>query len=215
MIANVSIQQVDAGSVVRELEAHNVWTAVGREWLSRLISFSAIATNGTGTPEEDNRISGLALGIGGKLGDTPASNATLAAHYPAGYDIHGTAGNTYDQEHPYGPEIQSLERPIRISGGTNPYNTASPSDVWVASGISTRYPDARSVCFYWDITCDTSSILYSDMTTAPISEFGLCTSAYSPTALFTPVVAYLSTSPFRINRSTVLHVSWSIRFTNV
>jgi hypothetical protein len=79
----------------------------------------------------DARVKYIGFGIGGNR-QAHAIVSPLSDAYPAGFDPQATAGNAYRKEYPIDPLIETLERPVRISGGSLPYNwPPDPGDVWL------------------------------------------------------------------------------------
>lgn len=126
MKPNVFIAVRKNGRVVEQRAGHNVWVKNGREYLARSI---------TEASAEERGLKHIAFGIGGVKQILPyiADIPPMSVSYPAGYYPAVTNGHQYNHFIPVSPLIQTLERPVRISGGTNPYGSAAPGDVWFTS----------------------------------------------------------------------------------
>jgi hypothetical protein len=129
MKPNVFIFVREKGRLVHYHEGHNVWVDQGREYLTKLITFSSFDPD---VPAEPYRaVKHIAFGIGGVYSSGVADLPPMSLAYPAGYDQHATDGHQYNIYFPVQPLIETLERPIRISGNSQPYNfPPTPTDVW-------------------------------------------------------------------------------------
>ena len=208
---NVLIQHYQNGVCQKELEMHNVWTSYGKEYLSKLVALQAIASGGD-VPQETHRIRYLGLGIGGKNAAGPAYGAAFLAAYPPGHDPNATAGNAYDRTSPLAPYIGSLERPIRVTGGTTPYPGA-PTDSWLLGppNISTCYRDINSVTFEITVDCTGGQFVYGPIPFAPVSEAGLFHSGASVHAPYGVPVAYVNFATIILTNASVVRFSWTVR----
>lgn len=199
------------GEVLETRHGNNVWVGYGREYLSKLIALSSIAPD---VPYDDRRVSHMGFGIGSVLQQEMilVSTPPLSTAYP------GT--NTYKKEYPLAPLIETLERPVRISGGSTPYPGA-PSDVWLKEppppSFQTIFPGGTTgeVVFRALLdgtTAGANDIVYTPFTYMPLSEVGLFLDDADVNAPFGSLVAYFSfvTIPFAVE--TQLEVSWKVRF---
>jgi hypothetical protein len=172
MKPNVFIRARRRGKLFYSWEGHNTWLTNGRARLAQMMS---LASFGPDTPVTDNyRIRHLGFGIGGKLqvvSDIP-SNVNTA--YPVGFDPQSTNGHSYDGTFPQSPLITTLERPVRLSGGTNPYASAAPGDVWLTPPDPPKFivafpsPSVLSHTFF--LSGSAGDIVYSPFTLVPVSE---------------------------------------------
>lgn len=198
------------GEILETRHGSNVWVGYGREYLSRLISLSDIVPE---VPYDDRRVRYMGFGIGSVLQQelTTVNTPPISTAYP------GT--NTYKKEYPLEPLIETLERPVRISGGSTPYPGVG-TDVWLkeppAPDFQTIFPGGTTgeVVFrsLLDGTAGTNDIVYAPFTHMPLSEVGLFLDDADINAPFGNLVAYFSfvTIPFAVN--TQLEVSWKVRF---
>lgn len=208
---NVFIKARRRGKLVYNWEGHNTWTDVGREYLSDLLTF---ASYGPDTPLTSVRIKHMQFGIGGvQQGVIPGAVSTA---YPAGFDPNATTGNEYDHTYPVDPPISTLERPVRLSGGTNPYNTAPGTDVWLTSPAMPKFfvgfPAPGSVSFKYFIRGMDGDIAYSTLTQVPIAEAGLVLSSGNINAAYNQVVAYVDFEPLQITDDIESEVTWVVGF---
>lgn len=133
MKPNVFISVRKNGRLVDYREGHNVWVDQGREYLAKVITLSSINPD---VPIDERGVKHIALGIGGFKQSLPsiADAAPMNQAYPAGLDPNGTNGHQYRDDYPINPLIKTLERPVRISGNSQPYdNPPDPTDVWFTS----------------------------------------------------------------------------------
>jgi hypothetical protein len=132
MTPNIFIFLKKNGRIVDQRMGHNIWIDNGREYLAKLITLSSFDPD---VPFETRAVKHIAFGIGGagqilpSIADTPP----MSAAYPAGQDPHASNGHQYSIHFPISPLIQTLERPIRISGGSLPYAPPPVGDVWFTS----------------------------------------------------------------------------------
>lgn len=208
---NVFIKARERGKLAYNWEGHNTWTTFGREYLSDLLAF---ASYGPDTPLTSERIKHMQFGIGGvQQGSIPGGVATA---YPAGFDPNATTGNEYDHTYPTNPPINTLERPVRLSGGTNPYNTAPGTDVWLTSSSMPKFfvgfPNSTSVSFKYFIRGMDGDISYGSLTQVPVSEAGLVLSSGNINTAYNSVVAYVDFTPLQITASIEAEVTWIVGF---
>lgn len=213
---NVFIEVRERGKLVTRRQGHNIWTDSGREYLASLISLSSF---GPDTPEQDFRIKSIGFGIGG-VGQTnlaAANSAPLSTAYPVGSDPNATTGNEYDDAYPIQPVIATLERPVRFSGGTNPYGSAPSTDVWRKNlEFSTHvYNDIEHVAFkfFTGPASSTGEFIYGSFTVMPISEAGLFHGGYTADGTpFATLVAYHTFDTINVTSEIELSLSWVANF---
>jgi hypothetical protein len=129
MNANVLILVREKGRLVDYREGHNVWVVQGREYLAKVITLASFDPD---VPIDERGVKHIAFGIGGHKQSLPAiaDSPPMSLAYPAGYDPHATNGHAYRADYPINPLIQTLERPVRISGSSQPYTPAPIGDIW-------------------------------------------------------------------------------------
>lgn len=211
MYPNVFITAREQGKVVYHWAGHNVWTDHGRSYLAQLLALSSLDPD---VPIiTSSRIKHLQFGVGGvQQGVLPSDVATA---YPAGFDPNATAGNQYDHTYPISPPISTLERPVRISGGSNPYGSAAPTDVWLTPPAPPKflvtYPTQTSVSFRFFISGSDGDIVYAPFTSVPVSEAGLVLSGDANTHTpYNLVVAYVDFQPLSITASMEAEIEWIV-----
>jgi hypothetical protein len=206
---NVFIRARRNGKLFYNWEGHNVWTAVGRQHVANLLTLSSY---GPDTPLTSARLKHMQFGIGGvQQGAIPGAVTTA---YPAGFDPNVTAGNAYDHTYPESPPIGTLERPVRLSGGTNPYNTAPGTDVWLTSPAHPKffvnYPTPHSVSLKYFIRGMDGDISYGALTSVPLAEAGLVLSTGNINAAYNPAAAYVTFEPLDITNVVEAEVTWIV-----
>lgn len=170
----------------------------------------------TSTPLDTRRVKYMGFGIGSKLQSLAAANdPPLGTAYPPGFDPNATAGNAYDKDFPKGPLITSLERPVRITGGADPY-PGDPADVWLVQAPKfTSYIVSPGVIrFHGVVDCPAGDMVYAPFTLMPVSEVGLFLSdadvndAYNAGKL----VAYHSFGTIPFTSGVTVDLSWTVSF---
>ncbi len=196
---NLRLTLRERGKIAVRREGHNIWVDLGREYLASLISLTSY---GPDTPERNDRIKYMGLGIGGtrQVAPTVANAAPLVSAYP------GTNGQT-DQD----PGVTTLERPVRISGTTTtpPYNAG---DVWLGAVQAPAIHTVPTEATFRRLFGQTE-VSYSTFTTVPLSEIGLFTAAASPTGVpNNTLVAYDTFDTISKTGAFELEVEWTVRF---
>jgi hypothetical protein len=210
--ANVHIIVRERGKVVDRREGHNVVIDAGRAWLASLLACNSFDPD---VPERTDRVRYMGVGIGGKQqGDPAANSAPIVTAYPPGFDPNATSGNEYFDQYPILPLITTLERPVRLSGTQNPYDTAPGTDVWLIDDpnfISTHITLTEAT-FHGRI--DVGDIVYGTFTTMPLSEAGLFTtmSPVSKFSSYSPAIAYFSFDTIQKTSTNEIELIWSLRF---
>jgi hypothetical protein len=206
---NVFIKARERGKLVYNWEGHNTWTAVGRQHVANLLTLSSF---GPDVPLTSARLKYMQFGVGGVL--QGAIPAPVIAAYPAGFDPNVTAGNAYDHTYPEAPPVGTLERPVRLSGGTNPYNTAPGTDVWLTAPAHPKffvdYPTDFSVSFKYFIRGMDGDISYGALTSVPLAEAGLVLSSGNINAAYNPAAAYVTFEPLDITSVIEAEVTWIV-----
>lgn len=168
----------------------------------------------TTTTLEDRRVKYMGFGIGSALQSTPSAFAVpYSTDYPAGSDPNATSGNEYDKEDPRNPPITSLERPVRITGGTAAY-PGDPADVWlVQTPKFANYEAANGVMKFHAIVDTTAGdMVYGPYTEVPLSEVGLFLSGADVNDAFNvgELVAYYSFGTILVTAGFMLELVWTV-----
>lgn len=206
---NVFIKARRGGKLFYNWEGHNTWTIFGRQHVANLLTLSSF---GPDTPLTSARLKHVQFGIGGvQQGAIPGG---VDAAYPAGFDPHATAGNEYDHTYPEAPLIGTLERPVRLSGGTNPYDTAPGTDVWLTDPAMPKffvgYPTQFSVSLKYFIRGMDGDISYGALASVPLAEAGLVLSSGNINVAYNSVAAYVTFEPLTITDEVEAEVTWTV-----
>jgi len=195
---NLHLRVYERGKLKRHVEGHNIWLNLGREYLASLLAYTSF---GPDTPERNDRIKYMGVGIGGtrQLALSTANSAPLVTAYP------GSNAQT-DTD----PTVTALERPVRISGGSTAY-PGSGGDVWIGQIVApATHPVATSVTF--SRLFSTTDISYSPFLTVPMSEIMLFTAAAAPGTYNNTGVAYDTFDTISKTNAFQLQVDWTVQF---
>lgn len=218
--SNLELTLRSRGKVFRRIRGHNIWLNLGRAWMPKLISYSALPSGDPlpptpVTPAEDRRIRYMGLGIGGtrqlQLG---VANATpLGASPPAPAGHYPGTNNQTDTD----PTVQRLERPVRLTSPIPAAPVGPPydaGDVWLGQVQAPAvYPTTTSVKFVRVFT--ENEISYGPFLTVPLSEIGLFLHDPSATYINLPnntCVAYDTFDSLSKTNAFSLEVDWTIKF---
>jgi hypothetical protein len=210
------VHRVD-GQVLDVRQGHNVWVDVGRTWLSKLICYSSFDPV---TPETSVRPLHMGLGVGG-LGqsDVRVDSPPFSTGYPAGADPNGTDGHQYDREYPIKPGavVSTLERPVRITGGSTAYPGA-PGDRWLtdhtnATRFQVMHRTSMSATFRALFDCTVGELVYAPFTVMLPSEVGLFTSAADLLGNpYCELFAYYTFDTIELGATSQLEIYWRVEF---
>lgn len=223
MKPNVLVTHRKGGKLVGRHEEHNVWTYQGRLYLAQMLG--EVGTELVPYAERTDCLRYVGLGIGGKLQTSGLVDASplvdaypvgyAAERYPPTYSISGySSGKVYDQEYPIGPRIDTLERPVRRTGGSSMYPGES-SDRWYIEPpnffLTHLSPSVVRVHALLDATA--GDYVYSPFTSIPISEAGLFTSNASGAGVpYEALVAYVGFSTILLlDATSVVEITWEVR----
>lgn len=193
---NLKLIARERGKIVALREGHNIWLDLGREWIANLIGLQSLSPD---TPQEDNRLKYMGLGIGGtrQLAPGTANAGDLLADYP------GTNNQT-DTD----PGVTTLERPVRVTGGSG---APTAGDLWIAANqVPTDHLTATSATFRRVFT--QLEVSYHPYLTVPMSEIGLFHAGADPQYYLNNPVAYDTFDTISKTSAVELEVEWTIRF---
>jgi hypothetical protein len=195
---NIHMTMRERGKIVGRRESHNIWLNLGREYLASLldyISFSPL------TPERNDRIAYMGVGIGGnqQVALTVANSAPIVTAYP------GT-NNQSDTD----PTVTALERPVRISGGSLPY-PGSIGDLWLGQVQAPAVHGTATQVTFSHLFGETD-ISYNPFLVVPLSEIMLFTYAANPNVFNNTGVAYDTFPTISKTNAFSLEVDWTVLF---
>lgn len=200
---NLSLIMRERGKVVQRRDGHNIWLNLGREYLAQLISYTSYTPL---TPERNDRIRYMGLGIGGtrQLAPATANSPPLGGANPQN-DYAGTNSQT-DTD----PTVTLLERPVRLVGSSTPY-PGLVGDTWLGQiQAPTVHGTATEVTFIRLFT--QTEISYSPYLTVPLSEVMLFTGAANPNVFNNTGVAYDTFDTLSKTNAFELEISWTVHF---
>jgi hypothetical protein len=195
---NIKMVMRERGKIVGRRESHNIWLNLGREYLASLIDY--ISFTGP-TPEQDNRIAYMGVGIGGNQQSalSVANSPPLSTAYP------GTNAQT-DTD----PTVTALERPVRISGGSLPYPGAF-SDLWLGQVQAPAVHVTATQTTFSHLFAETD-VSYNPFLVVPLSEIMLFTFAANPNIYNNTGVAYDTFPTISKTNAFSLEVDWTVLF---
>jgi len=204
---NVYITARERGKIVARREGHNIFLNTGREWLAALISYASFAPD---VFENVDRVRYMGFGIGGfRQLALPTANSSpiggVSDAYRASYSQAG-ANNQTDTD----PDVVQVERPVRVTGGTNDYPT-NTGDRWVEQIQAPPEHNPASTSTFRRLFGQ-QEINYSPYISVPLSEIGLFTSAANPEFAFNPPVAYDTFDTLSKTAAFELEVIWTLSF---
>jgi len=196
--SNLSLVARERGKIVERREGHNIWVALGSEYLAHIIAYPSMSPL---TTIRDDRVRYMGVGMGGtrQLALPTANASPLVAPYP------GTNAQTDADE-----TVQRLERPVRMTGGSSnfPY---SPTDEWLAQvQAPPTFPDATSITFRRLI--QENEVSYGVFDIVPLSEVGLFTNAANPNVYNNTLLAYDTFATLSKTEKVAIEISWTLRF---
>lgn len=195
---NLIITARERGKIVARREGHNIWLNLGREYLAQLIAYASF---GPDVPVRDDRVKYMGLGIGGsrQLALGVANADPLLTAYP------GTNLQT-DSD----PGVVTLERPVRLTGGTTPYPGIG-TDTWLGQvAAPVVHPVATQTKFIR--TFSSSEISYGTFLSVPICEVMMFSASADPTVYNNTGIAYDTFDTISKTAAFELEVDWTIRF---
>lgn len=195
---NIVMVARSRGKVIARREGHNIWLDLGREYLASLIAYASF---GPPTPERNDLVQYMGLGIGGtrQLALSTANSPPLSTSYP---------GSNLQTD--IDPTVTALERPVRISGSSNPYPGLG-GDIWLAQvQAPATHSTATQVTF--NVLIGLTDVSYTPFLTVPLSEIALFTAAASPAVFNNTAVAYDTFDTISKTNAFDLEVSWTVRF---
>jgi hypothetical protein len=197
---NLIITARERGKIVARREGHNIWLNVGREYLAQLISYRSF---GPDVPYINERIKYMGVGVGGTRQLALMQSANIAPIVP---DYAGTNIQT-DTD----PTITTIERPVRISGGTG---APAAGDVWVGViGSSDPFPALPA---FGEVThrriFGPLEVSYAPYLSVPLSEIGLYTAAANPELSNNKAVAYDTFDTLSKTVAISIEAVWTIKF---
>jgi hypothetical protein len=195
---NLILTARERGKIVARREGHNIWLDLGREYLASLLAYRSFNPL---TPERDDRIRYMGVGIGGsrQVALAVANSPPVGTAYP---------GSNLQTD--TNPQVTRLERPVRIAGSSDPY-PGRGGDVWLGQvQAPATHPIATQVTFKRLFT--QLEVSYPPFLSVPLAEIGLFTSAADPGSFAGTAVAYDTFDTLSKTDAFELEVVWTVRF---
>ena len=205
---NVSLIARERGKIVARREGHNIFVDLGREWLSKLVSYQSYNPD---VPQRDDRIRYIGFGIGG----TAQKQLATANSHPIGgtgdaYAANGGVGIGANSQTDLDNLVTTLERPVRISGGSTAYPGVS-GDTWLGLIQAPVQHNTGTSATFTRLFLGTE-ISYLPFVSVPLSEIGLFTSLADPGFYLNPLVAYITLDTLSKTTAVSIEVSWTLNF---
>jgi hypothetical protein len=203
--SNLILTVRERGKLVRVVKGHNIWLNLGREYLASLICYSSYTGSfptATGVPERNDRIQYMGLGIGGsrQLSPAVANSSPLTPAY-AGTNVQTDTD----------PTVTSLERPVRISGASDSFPYADPTNIWLGQvQAPVLHPTATQSTFKRLFA--TTDVSYTPFLSVPLSEIALFTGSAAPGVYNNNAIAYDTFDTVSKTSAFSLEIDWSVRF---
>lgn len=203
--SNLILTLRERGKLVRTVRGHNIWLNLGREYLASLICYSSYTgafPTAVGVPERSDRIQYMGLGIGGsrQLSPSVANNPPITPAY-AGTNVQTDTD----------PTVIHLERPVRVSGGTDSFPYPDVTNIWLGQvQAPVLHPTATQSTFkrLFAVT----DVSYTPFLSVPLSEIALFTGAAAPGVYNNTAIAYDTFDTISKTSAFSLEIDWTIRF---
>lgn len=198
--SNLELTLRERGKLVQapQRRVHNIWLNLGREYLAALITYSSFTPL---TPERNDRIRYMGLGVGGsrQLAPGTANSPPISTAYPG-------SNAQVDTD----PNILRMERPVRVTGGSTAYPGAV-ADAWLGQvQAPAQHPTTTSTTF--KRLFGLLEVSYLPFQSVPLSEVGLFTNAANPGIYNNTMIAYDTFDTLSKTDAFELEVAWTIRF---
>lgn len=195
---NLHLVMRDRGKIIARRDGHNIWVNLGREYLASLIAYASMSPL---TPERNDRIRYMGLGIGGarQLALGVANANPLLTAYP-GSNAQTDTDTT----------VATLERPVRITGSSDPY-PGQGTDAWIgqvqAPATHTAVTEVTFKRLFTQL-----EVSYAPFLTVPLSEVGLYTAGAATNVYNNNLIAYDTFDTLSKTNAFELEIAWTIRF---
>jgi len=200
--SNLILTARERGKIVARRQGHNIWLDLGREYLASLICYLNYADTNNPTPERNDRIRYMGLGIGGtrQLALGTANSAPMTPAY--------AGANTQDD---ITPTVTRIERPVRVTGGSDSFPYADVSNRWLGQvQVPVLHPVTTQSTFKRLFT--ETELSYAPFLSVPLSEIGLFTHLAATNIYNNSPVAYDTFDTISKTSAFSLEIDWTIRF---
>lgn len=205
---NLKLTARERGKVVARREVHNIFVDLGREWLSRLCAYQSYSPD---VAQRDDRVRYMGFGIGGtRQLALPTANGTPIGAPGDPYEANSAVGIGGNSQTDLDRTVTSLERPVRLSGGSANYPGVS-GDIWIGQiQAPAEHPSGTSVLFRRLFV--QTDVSYLPFASVPLSEIGLFTSAANPGFYLNTFVAYDTFDTLSKTSAISIEVEWTFNF---
>lgn len=205
---NIQIIVRERGKVCERRAQHNIFVDLGREWLTRLITYQQYSPL---LAQRDDRVRYMGFGIGGtRQLALAAANADPIGGVSGAYRAFGASRVGRNAQTDLDRSVATLERPVRVSGGSSAYPGVT-GDRWIGQiQAPVEHPTGTSARFRRVFTQD--EISYTPFTSVPLSEVGLFTSAAVPGFYLNTLIAYDTFDTLMKTAAISIEVEWTFNF---
>ena len=195
---NLKLIARERGKIVARRDGHNIWLNLGSEYLASLVAYASF---GPDVPERNDRIKYMGLGIGGtrQVALGVANSPPCSVSYP------GSNAQTDTN-----PALTTLERPVRISGGSSTYPGLG-GDVWLGR-VTAPAGHVVTTQVTFSRLFSLTEVSYGSFLSVPLSEIGLFTDAAIPAVYNNTCIAYDTFDSISKTNAFDLEVEWTVRF---
>lgn len=194
----------DRGKKVGTREGHNIWLDTGRIWHATRMGYSDYSPL---TEENVNAIRYMGFGIGG----TRQIALGVANALPLG-TVSGSYPGTNNQTD-IDSTVETLERPVRITGGTSTYPGNTGTDTWLVQVQAPTHPTPTRTTFKAIIT--ETDVSYGPYLVVPLSEVMLFLHSSNPLWIHTAFnqgIAYDTFETISKTNKLQFEVDWTLVF---
>lgn len=207
---NLKLTARERGKIVERREGHNIFVNVGREWLSKIVSYDSLPSVGVApshpaSAAEYHRIRYIGFGIGGDAQTAPAALFTAAPFNAYPWDDHTFTQTDSD------PTVYALESPVPITSTGSSF----PNDYqWVGQVVAPpEYPQPGHVR-YSRIFVE-AELTFGGAPLMPVSEVALFTNAAAYNLKpegSGPVIAYDTFNTLNKTNAIAIEIEWTLKF---
>lgn len=195
----------DRGKKIGTREGHNIWLDTGRIWHSTRMGYSSFSPL---TEENPKAVRYMGFGIGG----TRQIALATANAMPLG-TVSGSYPGTNNQTD-IDATVETLERPVRISGGTSTYPGNTGTDTWLVQvQAPPTHPTSTRTTFKAIIT--ETDVSYGPYVVVPLSEVMLFLhndNVLWPKTAFNQGIAYDTFETISKTTKLQFEVDWTLVF---
>lgn len=206
--SNLKIVARERGKIVAQRDTHNIFLDLGREWLSRLISYQSYNPD---TFQRNDRVRYIGFGIGGSRQVAPSvANAAPVGGAGGPYAANSAAGIGSNNQTDTDRTVTTLERPVRVLGGSSNY-PGEGTDTWIGQ-IQAPAVQGTATSTTFRRIFSGAEISYLPFASVPISEAMLFTSTANPNFYLNTGIAYDTFDTVSKTPAISIEVVWTFNF---